>query len=202
MSGTIVAKIRFENASYQTRGELPRIGSHAPDVSLVNTKMQDVSLANWTGKRKIMYIGVSIDTDVCAQTVIRFDEFMTGQEDIVLLVVSYDLPFAHARFHKEHGLQHVVGLSAIRHAGFGDNYGVEIVDGPLAGMFCRAIVVVDGALAHAPAAVHFHEHAVEVGGGDGGGGTRGGGAGPRRAVGGRAGGAGRTISSNASTVMP
>ena len=67
MTGTIVAKILFDNSSYQTFGELPRIGSHAPDVSLVNTKLQDVSLAHWTGKRKILNIFVSIDTPVqCA----------------------------------------------------------------------------------------------------------------------------------------
>ena len=75
MSGTIVAKIRFDNASYQTWGELPRIGSSAPDVSLVNTKLQDVTLANWTGKRKIMNIFVSVDTDVCAKSVIKFDNY-------------------------------------------------------------------------------------------------------------------------------
>jgi thiol peroxidase len=143
MSGTIVAKIRFENASYPTHGELPRVGGHAPDVSLVNTKMQDVSLANWMGKRKIMYIGVSVDTDVCAQTVIRFDEYMAGQDDIALLVVSYDLPFAHKRFQAAHDLQNVAGLSAIRHEGFGENYGVLILDGPLAGMFSPAVIVMD-----------------------------------------------------------
>ena len=90
MSGTIVAKIRSENASYQTHGELPRIGSFAPDVSLVNTKLQDVSLANWTGLRKIMYIGISIDSEVCAKAAIRFDQYATGHDDVALLMVSYD----------------------------------------------------------------------------------------------------------------
>lgn len=143
MSGTIVAKILFDNASYQTFAELPRIGSSAPDVSLVNTKLQDVSLANWTGKRKIMNIFVSVDTDVCARSVIKFDKHGGGRDDLALLMVSYDLPFAHKRFQKQHELQNVEGLSAIRHAGFGENYGVQIIDGPLAGMFSRAVVVLD-----------------------------------------------------------
>ena len=143
MSGTIVAKIRFDNGTYQTYGELPRIGSHAPDVSLVNTKLQNVSLANWMGKRKIMNIFVSIDTRVCAESVIKFDQYSGGREDLALLMVSYDLPFAHKRVQKQHGLEHVEGLSAIRHAGFGENYGVQIMDGPLAGMFSRAVVVLD-----------------------------------------------------------
>ena len=143
MTGTIVAKILFDNSSYQTFGELPRIGSHAPDVSLVNTKLQDVSLAHWTGKRKILNIFVSIDTPVCAESVRKFDSYGDGYDDLALLMVSYDLPFAHKRYQKEHGLANVEGLSAIRHAGFGENYGVQIMDGPLAGMFSRAVVVLD-----------------------------------------------------------
>jgi len=143
MSGTIVAKIEYENGSYRTYGELPRIGSHAPDVSLVNTKLRNVTLANWTGKRKIMNIFVSIDTKVCAESVVKFDKYGGGRDDLALLMVSYDLPFAHLRFQKRHELEHVEGLSAIRHAGFGENYGVQIMDGPLAGMFSRAVLVLD-----------------------------------------------------------
>ena len=143
MSGTIAAKIRFENSSYQTYGELPRIGTFAPDVSLVNTKLQNVSLASFAGLRKIMFIGVSVDTKVFARSVIRFDEFAAGCEDLTVLIVTYDLPFAHSRFQKSHDLQNVVGLSAIRHAGFGENYGVLVLDGPLAGMYSPAVVVVD-----------------------------------------------------------
>ncbi len=143
MSGTIVAKIRFDNTSYHTHGELPRIGSHAPDVSLVNTRLQDVSLMHWGNQRKIMYIGISVDSEACARAVIRFDEYAKGHENIALLVVSYDLPFAHKRFAEAHDLQVAEGLSAIRHAGFGQNYGVQIVDGPLAGMFSPAVMVLD-----------------------------------------------------------
>lgn len=143
MSGTIAAKIRYENASYQTYGELPRIGTYAPDISLVNTKLQNISLANFSGQRKIMFIGVSIDTDVFARSVLRFDEYAAGQENLALLVVTYDLPFAHSRFRKAHDLQNITGLSAIRHAGFGENYGVRILDGPLAGMYSPAVLVID-----------------------------------------------------------
>ena len=143
MSGTIVAKIRLDNASYRTYGELPRIGSHAPDVSLVNTKLHNVSFGNWMGVRKIIYIGISVDSETCARTVIRFDEYAVGHEDIALLVVTYDLPYAHKRFKEAHDLQNVEGLSAIRHAGFGENYGVQILDGPLAGMFAPAVIVTD-----------------------------------------------------------
>jgi len=138
-----MAKIQFEHAFYRTYGDLPSVGSRAPDVSLVNTRLQNVSLANWMGMRKIMNIFVSIDTAVCAKSVMEFERFANERDDLALLMVSYDLPFAHQRFKKEHDLTKVEGLSAIRHAGFGENYGVLIVDGPLAGMFSRAVVVLD-----------------------------------------------------------
>ena len=128
---------------YRTYGELPAVGSCAPDVSLVNTSMQDVSLANFGGMRKVLNIFHSIDTPVPAQSVIVFNRLAAKHEGVAMLMVSYDLPFAHLRFQKEHDLEHVIGLSAIRHAGFGENYGVQIMDGPLAGMFSPAVVVLD-----------------------------------------------------------
>jgi thiol peroxidase len=109
----------------------------------VNTKLQNVSFANWMGMRKLLNIFVSIDTDVCAASVREFDRLADGFDDVAFLMVSYDLPFAHERFLAEHELRNVEGLSAIRHAGFGENYGVQIMDGPLAGMFARAVVVLD-----------------------------------------------------------
>lgn len=143
MSGTIVTKTIFDSGNYRTHGELPAIGSRAPDIMLVNTKLQNVSLANWTGMRKIMNIFVSIDTTICAKSVTEFDRLGDGLKDVAMLMVSYDLPFAHARFQDENKLKNVIGLSAIRHAGFGENYGVQIIEGPLAGMFSRAVVVMD-----------------------------------------------------------
>lgn len=138
-----MTSISYENGHYQVSGELPAVGSRAPDIMLVNTRLQNVSLANWMGMRKIMNIFVSIDTAVCAKSVTEFERFGAGYDDLAMLMVSYDLPFAHARFLEQQGLAKVVGLSAIRHAGFGDNYGVQIVEGPLAGMFARAVVVLD-----------------------------------------------------------
>ena len=138
-----MATITYENANYHTRGELPAVGRSAPELRLVDTRLKNTTLSDWNGKRKIMNIFVSIDTPVCAKSVIEFDRLVADHEDVAALMISYDLPFAHARFKKENGLEHIAGLSAIRHAGFGENYGVEIVDGPLAGMFCRAIVVID-----------------------------------------------------------
>ncbi len=136
-------QIIHEGVSYATYGELPSVGSRAPDVSLVDTELHDVSLANWMGMRKMLNNFPSIDTPVCAKSVLVFNRLAEQHDDVAMLMVSYDLPFAHRRFHRQHDLQHVEELSAIRHAGFGENYGVQIVAGPLAGMFSRAVVVLD-----------------------------------------------------------
>jgi len=134
---------RYDNVVYRTHGDLPDVGSRAPDVSLVNTRLQNVSLANWMGKRKIMNIFPSVDMAVCAESAKRFDELGAGHDNLAVLMVSYDLPFAHKRFIEAHELGNIAGLSAIRHAGFGENYGVQILEGPLEGMFASAVVVLD-----------------------------------------------------------
>ena len=101
-------EIIFNGTSYRTHKELPAIGSRAPDVSLVNTELQDVSLANFMGKRKILNIFPSIDTPVCAKSVIVFDQLAEDYDDVAMIMVSYDLPFAHERFQQEHSLDRVV----------------------------------------------------------------------------------------------
>lgn len=136
-------RITYDGGSYRTGGDLPTVGSSAPDIMLVDTRLRNVSLMNWMDKRKIMNIFVSIDTEVCAKSVVEFERYGKDRDDLVLLMVSYDLPFAHSRFVADNKLSKVEGLSAIRHAGFGENYGVQIVEGPLAGMFSRAVVVLD-----------------------------------------------------------
>ncbi|MCZ6809228.1 MAG: thiol peroxidase [Proteobacteria bacterium] len=138
-----MSTITYQDGTYRTHGELPTVGSKAPDFSLVNTDLKDVTLANWLGMRKIFNIFPSIDTPVCARSVIAFDKYSKDYDDVAELMISYDLPFAHSRFRDQQSLQRVVGLSAIRHMGFGENYGVQIIEGPLAGMFSRAVVVLD-----------------------------------------------------------
>jgi thiol peroxidase len=113
-----MATVRYEGSTWRTYGDLPAVGSHAPDVSLVNTKLQDVTLANFMGKRKVFNIFVSIDRSICAKSVVEFDRYAAGHDDVAMLAVSYDLPFAHKRFQEEHDLRHIEGLSAIRHASY------------------------------------------------------------------------------------
>ena len=135
--------ITYNGKDYPISGELPNVGSRAPDIMLVNTELQNVTLSQWSGKRKIMNIFVSVDTDVCATSVVKFSEMVEGHDEIAMLMISCDLPFAHRRFLDDRKIKHVTGLSALRHQGFGENYGVQITEGPLTGLFSRAVIVMD-----------------------------------------------------------
>jgi thiol peroxidase len=138
-----MASITLEGNPVHTIGELPAIGSSAPDFSLANTDLSDVSLGDFSGIR-VLNIFPSIDTPVCAASVRKFNEDAGGIDGVNVLCISADLPFAHARFCGAEGLDKVVSLSTFRSADFGKQYGVEITDGPLTGIMSRAIVIVDG----------------------------------------------------------
>lgn len=124
-------------------GELPKVGGTAPDFKLVDKDLNDRSLADFAGKKKLLNIVPSLDTPVCATSTKRFNEAMAGRGDAVALVISADLPFAMGRFCGAEGVDNVIGLSMMRSRGFAKDYGVLIEDGPLAGITARAVVVLD-----------------------------------------------------------
>lgn len=138
-----MATVAFQGKRYGLAGDLPTVGSRAPDFSLVDAELRDVSLGHWHGSRKLLNIFPSIDTPVCGKSVRTFDEYAREHDDIVMLMISVDIPFAQRRFCKECGLEAVETLSAIRSEGFGQHYGVLIEDGPLEGFFARAVLVLD-----------------------------------------------------------
>jgi len=124
-------------------GDLPAVGSTAPDFKLTAGDLSDVTLANYAGKKKLLNIVPSLDTGVCAASTKKFNEAMAGRDDAVALVISADLPFASGRFCSAEGITNVVNLSMMRSRNFGKDYGVLIEDGPLAGITARAVVVLD-----------------------------------------------------------
>ncbi len=138
-----MAQITLGGNPINTGGNLPATGSKAPDFVLTNTSLADVSLKDFSGKKVILNIFPSLDTDVCAASVRRFNAEANKLGNTAVLCVSADLPFAMKRFCGAEGLDNVVALSAMRNRDFGKGYGISIVDGPLAGVFGRAIVVLD-----------------------------------------------------------
>lgn len=138
-----MAKITFKGNPISTSGDLPKVGDNAPDFVLTNESLEDVSLASYHGKKKILNIVPSLDTSVCAASAHRFDKEVGKLDDVVCLTISDDLPFASSRFCKTEGVSNVVTLSELRNRDFGSSYGCRIVDGPLAGLLSRAVVVLD-----------------------------------------------------------
>lgn len=138
-----MATITLKGNPIHTSGDLPKTGSQAPDFVLVKADLSDVSLASFKGKKKILNIVPSLDTGTCAASAKRFNEEIKKLSDSVVLTVSMDLPFAQDRFCKAENLANVIALSDMRKKDFGKRYGVEIVDGPLAGLLSRAVVVLD-----------------------------------------------------------
>ena len=141
-----MAKLTFKPGNDEivinSSGELPAVGSHAPDFSLVNGRLEEVSLATYAGKRKILNIVPSLDTPVCAASARAFNEKSDRCENTVLLMVSADLPFAQGRFCESEGLKEVFPVSTFR-SSFADDYGVRLLDSMLAGLTARAVVIID-----------------------------------------------------------
>ena len=137
-----MATISFQGKPIKTSGELPAVGTVAPDFLLVSGQLKDVSLANYAGKRKVLSIVPSLDTPTCAASTRIFNQKASNLDNTVVLVISADLPFAQGRFCESEGLKDVESLSSFR-SNFAEDYGVKIIDTILAGLTTRAIVVLD-----------------------------------------------------------
>ena len=138
-----MAQVTFKGNPINTAGSLPRVGSAAPDFTVIKTDLTPISLSELKGKRTVLNIFPSIDTPVCANSVRRFNVEASKLANTVVLCISKDLPFAQKRFCAAEGLENVIPASEYRDSSFSSAYGVMLVDSPLQGLFSRAIVVVD-----------------------------------------------------------
>jgi thiol peroxidase len=139
----IMAKITLKGNPVNTSGDLPKKGSKAPDFKLVKSDLGTQSLSELLGKKVILNIFPSLDTATCATSVRTFNKLAAGTKNTVVLAISKDLPFAHGRFCTTEGITNVVTLSGFRDSAFGKAYGIDTIDGPLAGLYARSVVVVD-----------------------------------------------------------
>lgn len=137
-----MATITFKGGNIQTVGNLPAIGNKAKDFTLVGTDLSDKSLSSYKGKNVILNIFPSVNTGVCAASVRKFNEEAASLDNTVVLCISKDLPFAQAEFCAAQGLKNVEMLSDFR-TNFGEEYGVQMVDGPLKGLLSRSVVVIN-----------------------------------------------------------
>ncbi len=140
-----MAKVTLKGNEIHTGGELPRIGSEAPDFKGVKTDLSELALSDLRGKKVVINVFPSLDTDVCAMSVRRFNKEAAAHPDTVVLAVSKDLPFAQARFCTLEGIDRLIPLSMFRSPEFEEAYGMLLTDGPLKGLLARGVIVVDEA---------------------------------------------------------
>ncbi|MFH6936396.1 MULTISPECIES: thiol peroxidase [Flavobacterium] len=145
-----MASITLGGNPVHTSGELPAVGSKLADFKLVQNDLSVASLSDFAGKKLVLNIFPSVDTGTCAASVRKFNQSASDLENTKVLCISRDLPFAQKRFCGAEGLENVVNLSDFKEGSFGKANGLEIVDGPLAGLHSRAIIVVDadGTITH------------------------------------------------------
>jgi thiol peroxidase len=138
-----MAKITLKGNPVNTSGNLPSKGTKAPEFTLVKSDLSNLTLSELKGKKLILNIFPSLDTSVCATSVRKFNQLAAGKANTVVLAISKDLPFAHGRFCSTEGITNVTTLSGFRDTAFGKAYGIDIIDGPLAGVYGRSVVVID-----------------------------------------------------------
>ena len=138
-----MAQITLKGNPINTSGDLPAVGSKAPDFCLTKSDLSDVSLKDFAGKKKILNIVPSLDTPVCQTSMRQFNQKAADAGDNAIITISRDLPFAMKRFCETEGIDKVIAAAEMRNREFGKAYGMEITDGALAGVLARAIVVID-----------------------------------------------------------
>mgnify|MGYP000874531789 CR=1 FL=1 len=135
--------VTLKGSPVKISGNPPKIGSVAPSFELTKSDLSNAKLADFAGETIVLNIFPSIDTPVCSASVRRFNAEAGNRNSVVVLCISMDLPFAHARFCEVEGLKNVTPLSAFRSPAFGKDYGLTITSGPLAGLLARTVIILD-----------------------------------------------------------
>ncbi len=138
-----MAQINFKGNPIHTEGDFPQVGSNAPEFQLIKADLSEAKLADMAGKKVIFNTLPSVDTAVCALQLKTFSQKAAQRDDVVLLFASMDLPFALNRFCAAEGVENAVTGSDFRHQSLAKNYGVKMTDGPLAGLYARATLVMN-----------------------------------------------------------
>jgi thioredoxin-dependent peroxiredoxin len=138
-----MANITLKGNAIHTNGELPKPGQTAPDFKLVDADLNERTLSDYKGKRKLISIVPSLDTSVCSLSTKKFNEQVKSHPEIIAIVVSADLPFAQKRICGAENIKNMVALSMLRSKDFAQDYGMLIIDGPLAGLAARGVLVID-----------------------------------------------------------
>lgn len=138
-----MANVTLKGKPINISGNLPKVGSNGPSFELIDSELKVRSLSEFKGKKKVISTVPSLDTPTCSKSAIKFEKEALKLTNTVILVVSADLPFAQKRFCSSENVTHVIPLSLMRSKKMAEDYGILIVDGPLAGLCARAIIILD-----------------------------------------------------------
>lgn len=138
-----MSTLKMRELTIHTHGNLPELGERAPNVNLTRADLSPLTLDDYAGKTILLNVYPSIDTNVCFESVRKFNDFVKEQKDVVIICVSMDLPFALQRIAEGEHLDDIILASDFRNREFGELYGLTIADGPIAGLLARAIIVLD-----------------------------------------------------------
>ena len=152
-----MATITLGGNPIQTSGELPKVGTKAPDFALVKNDLSTVTLADFAGSRLVLNIFPSIDTGTCATSVRKFNEKASQLQNTKVLCISRDLPFAQKRFCGAEGIENAISLSDFKTGRFGKDYGLEMIDGALNGLHSRVVIILNES-----GIVLYAEHVTEI----------------------------------------
>ncbi|MCL4134608.1 UNVERIFIED_CONTAM: hypothetical protein GTU68_026825 [Idotea baltica] len=138
-----MAQITLQGNTINTNGELPQVGDQAKNFELIAQDMSRVSLDKYKGSRVVLNVFPSIDTGICALSVKHFNQAAANLDNTKILCISRDTPMAQGRFCGAEGTDKVETLSDVATGAFSNDYGVQIVDGPLKSFSGRAVIVLD-----------------------------------------------------------
>ncbi len=138
-----MASVLLKKKEFHTCGDLPEVSTKAPPFTLTTQNLEDKSLSDFSGKKKVLYIVPSLDTPTCSNSAKRFNEIGQRYPDKIILIISCDLPFAQKRFCVQEGTNNIITLSLMRDKEFGKSYGILMEDSPLKGLCARAVLLLD-----------------------------------------------------------
>ena len=138
-----MATVTLKGNALETSGDLPKVGTKAPNFTLTATDLSSKSLSDFSGSKVVLNIFPSIDTGTCAQSVRTFNKEASSLNNTKVLCISHDLPFAQTRFCGAEGLENVINLSDYKDGSFGKSYGLNFISGPLEALHSRCVVVID-----------------------------------------------------------
>jgi thiol peroxidase len=138
-----MSNIKFKGDPIEVSGQIPSVGDQLDDFTFVTTDLKEASLSDYEGKKKVILAVPSLDTGICQKEARAFNEKLAGRNDVIGLVVSKDLPMAMKRFCAAEGIENVISASDYRYNDFGNQYGLEMTNGPLKGLFARVVLIAD-----------------------------------------------------------